>query len=133
MPSLLGEVDRDGYRRLILNKQRVRAHRYIWMLFYGEIPDGMVVMHACDNPPCINPFHLKLGTNKDNVVDMQQKGRKPRGERAYQARLTDAQAEQIIEALRADSSLTRIGKQFGVSKHVINDIKRGKTWKHLPR
>ena len=129
----IGELDRDGYRRLHLNRQRIRAHRFVWMLCNGEIPDGMLVLHSCDNPPCINPAHLRLGTNIENVRDRTERGRQPRGEKAYQARITEKQAKAIIAALRADESQTRIAQQFGINKWLVHDIKRGKTWKHLPR
>ena len=129
----LGEIDRDGYRRLIVNKQRIRAHRYVWMLFFGSIPPGMLVLHKCDNPACINPEHLFLGTVEDNNNDRQAKGRTLFGERHGQAKISEAQAREVISALQADGSAKRVCAQLGLSRHIVSDIKRGKTWKRLPR
>jgi hypothetical protein len=71
----------DGYRNelgygiCVLRRQRWRAHRLAWAYVHGPIPDGMVICHRCDNPPCINPDHLFLGTHRDNTADMMRKGR----------------------------------------------------------
>jgi len=87
-----------GYRQLLADGQRVMAHRFSWELHFGPIPDGLLVCHKCDNPPCVRPDHLFLGTHKDNAADKVSKGRQTRcgannyhrGEDHYAARLTAA-------------------------------------------
>lgn len=68
-----------GYGVAGWNGSSTSAHRAIWMLTYGEIPPGLMVCHACDNPPCCNPSHLFLGTQRENMQDAQRKGRIPTG------------------------------------------------------
>ena len=65
----------NGYGRLSVNRIAILAHRYSWALHNGEIPKGMCVMHKCDNPPCVNPDHLEMGSQQDNLKDMLSKGR----------------------------------------------------------
>ena len=107
------------------------AHRYSWRLHKGEIPDGMIVCHHCDNRSCVNPDHLFVGTYSDNANDMFAKGRNntPRGERHAKAKLT----EQDVYNIRADTrTLVEIGKQYGFDKSYVWKIKNRWHWKHLP-
>lgn len=71
----LGFLDRSGYGYFKINNKTIKAHRAAYKLFKGEIPEGMLVCHSCDNPSCVNPDHLWLGTWKDNSEDMRVKGR----------------------------------------------------------
>lgn len=73
-----GSRDRKGYGRVSVNQRPVLAHRFSWTLSHGPIPDGLCVLHKCDNPPCVNPEHLFLGTIADNNRDMVAKGRHAR-------------------------------------------------------
>ena len=78
----LGYRNRNGYGHMrVGNNVRLYAHRVSWELHYGKIPDGMLVCHRCDNPPCVNPLHLFLGSHADNHADRNAKGRQARGER----------------------------------------------------
>lgn len=133
LEAQFGEIDKDGYRRITVGDRRIRVHRFVWLLCFGEIPEGKIVRHKCDNPPCVNPFHLLLGTNEDNVSDRQQRQRHSYGEGHYAAKITERTAKAIIVALQEDSSQTAIARSFGVSKWLVNDIKIGKSWKHLSR
>jgi hypothetical protein len=107
-------------------------HVYISHIMYekykGPIPDGMFVCHRCDNPPCINPDHLWLGTAKDNIRDCVQKKRNNIGEKNGLAKLTVKQVQEIRQA----SGLQReIAERFGVSQSLISMIKNRVWWKHV--
>lgn len=129
----LGDTGRTGYGALDnANRQHIRAHRFSWELHNGPIPDGLWVLHHCDNPPCVNPAHLFLGTPGDNVADKVAKGRQPRGSAHKNALLTEEQVREI-RRLRNDCGwkLKDIGDRFGVTKHTIWAIMKGRNWSHI--
>lgn len=105
-----------------------KAHRLSYEHFHGPIPDGMVVMHSCDNPGCVNPAHLSVGTNKENVDDRQSKGRQARGLKNSHNKLTE---EQVREIFAATGSLSEIAEAYGVQYACVSKIKLGRNWKHL--
>lgn len=106
------------------------AHRFAYARRYGEIPHGMVVMHKCDTPACVNPDHLVLGTQADNVADMLAKRRNARGERRWNAIAT----EKIVVKVRTSRGLTRrqLAEKYNISYDVVSQIIRRDTWKHIP-
>ena len=107
------------------------AHRHIWEQCFGPIPESLFVLHRCDNPPCVNPEHLFLGTQADNLRDMVQKGRSCRGQRHWNAKLTEAQARLVRATPRTLGSTRRLTHQFNVHRSVINRIRAGAAWKNL--
>jgi hypothetical protein len=117
-----------------------RAHRLSWEIHNGPIPNGLYVCHHCDNPACVNPAHLFLGTNQDNVDDMVQKGRnfvngeqRSKGERHGMAKLTAEQVLQIREEyVRTKTTFSEIGRRYGLSHQTVRRIIRGEAWQHLP-
>lgn len=124
-------IDTKGYGYCWNGKKVVRAHRFSWELHFGPIPNCIQVLHSCDNPPCINPEHLFLGTNLDNVKDKCKKERQKKGEKHPFAILKD---EQVIEIRRRDESgesLANISKEFNVTKKSISQVARGNKWKHI--
>ncbi len=122
----------DGYGNAHFERKRQGAHRVAWKLFRGEIGPGLVVCHKCDVRACVNPEHLFLGTIADNVEDMNQKGRSPRGEKQGLAKLTADQVSRIKVMLAEDRLyIIEIALEFGVSPTAIHAIKIGKTWRHV--
>ena len=121
-----------GYGRFGLNGETPSAHRVAWELHNGTVPVGLWVLHRCDNPSCVNPDHLWLGTHADNMADMAAKGRgrqgHPSGTKAYHAKLTSAQAK-AIRTLRANGANQReVARQFGVHRSTVQDITQGRTY-----
>jgi hypothetical protein len=118
-----------GKFRLSCAKQ-VAAHRYSVELAGRSIPPGRVVMHSCDNPPCVNPAHLVIGTLRDNALDMVAKGRnfRAQGELHGNSKLT----ADIIKAIRLESGTMReIADRHGLWPSTVNNIRRRLTWRHV--
>lgn len=107
------------------------ACRVTWEVYRGEIPDGMHVLHACDNPRCVNPDHLWLGTHADNMADKKAKGRAHRlpGEKHPMAKITDDDAREIYRLVVAlGQSSPIVAEMFGVNYHTVRKIATGKQW-----
>lgn len=116
---------RNGYGQFGTPEGIQPAHRVAWTLANGDIPDGLIVCHRCDNPPCVRPDHLFLGTQLDNVRDMIDKGRAAFRERHPNARLTASQAA----AIRTDTRKQKaIADDYGISQTHVSHIKRGLVW-----
>lgn len=119
---------RGGYPVLERNGRFYRMSRYVFEVVNGYIDEDKFVMHTCDNPKCINPDHLKLGTPKENTQDMVRKGRKPIGEDVPAAKLTE---QEVVEIFNDPRGCTTIAREYGISKKSVLNIRHGKTWKHL--
>jgi hypothetical protein len=118
-----------GYGAVGVGLKVWRAHRVAYEAWVGPIPQGMAVLHACDNPPCINPDHLVVGTKAQNSADMVRKGRSASGERHSQATLTTAQVHEIRRLWgQGRLSQVEIGRRFGVRGSTISRILSGKRW-----
>ena len=107
----------------------IQAHRASYEIAHGPIPDGLCVLHSCDNPLCVNPGHLSLGTLADNNADCRKKGRhncgRAAGEQHSRAKLT---LEDVTE-IRSSSALHReIALKFNISKSHVSNIRSGKLW-----
>lgn len=121
-------ADKDGYGVLPGDKRNVRAHRFSYEHHFGPIPEGMSVCHKCDNPGCVNPDHLFIGSAKDNAQDALSKRRHYIGAKNGRSKITEDQARFIISSNMNDPSLAAM---FGVHRSTINKIKRSSTWRHL--
>ncbi len=112
-------------------RQRLQlAHRVSWMLAFGDIPEGLDVLHSCDNPPCVRPEHLFLGTHGDNNADRHAKGRSagPKGEVNGNSRLTLEDVREI-RALRGQVLQKDLAARFGVNQSNISHIQNNRTWR----
>lgn len=118
-----------GYGRIKINGRRVSAHRVSWTIHNGPIPEGLWVLHRCDNRRCVNPEHLFLGTHEENMRDMREKGRASSGEARYNAKLTESDVAEI-RRLRAEGSRLRpLAERFGVTVQVVSSIALGRKWR----
>lgn len=122
---------KDGYGSVRVKGKKLRAHRVSYQLYCGAIPDGMRVCHGCDNPACINPKHLFLGTQAENIDDMVAKGRQARGARVCGAKLIEADILVIRAAEGGRGLNSELARRFGVSGQQIADIRAGKYWAHV--
>jgi len=112
----------------------VSAYRASYRIFVGDIPDGMQVLHKCDNPLCVNPEHLFIGNQADNMADMRKKGRRASfaGSAHGMAKLDESLARQIIsEYVPRKVTLKQLATKFGVSVATIHRVVLGKGWAHI--
>ena len=145
--NLAAGKNSDGYGIYFMNKKHIKAHRFSWLIHFGKIPISKLVLHKCDNPSCVNPLHLLIGTHKDNTVDMIRKGRSKllslnrinrecswfcRGEDIGRAILVDSQVR-YIRKLYESGSLTQLelSLDFDISENQISRIVNYKNWKHI--
>ncbi|MCL4551395.1 MAG: HNH endonuclease [Bacteroidetes bacterium] len=120
-------LDKDGYPRVYRHNKNWRMSRYVWSQFNNrEIPEGYLVMHTCDNPNCINPNHLRLGTHRDNMLDRQLKGRTLRGNQNGNSKLFEEQVYYI--KFLSTESVKELATKYDVSQDAIRDIRKGITW-----
>jgi hypothetical protein len=124
-------LDKDGYGKFNQYGKKHFIHKYIYEECFGEVPEGMVVRHKCDNPSCINPEHLELGTQADNVADMFSRNRNPNRSNENNGR-TLLTKEEVIE-IRQDVKSTHVtlSKKYNVSVSCIRGIRSGRTWRNL--
>jgi hypothetical protein len=116
-------------------KIQTYAHRFSYSAFNGEIPEGMHVCHSCDNPSCVNPAHLWVGTANDNIRDCMAKGRDVHvvGERHGRAKLTEGDVREIrrLASTRQWGIQRRLAEKYGVGYNAIRDILSGHSWSHV--
>jgi hypothetical protein len=144
-----GSVLRGGYGSVgIIDGKAWSAHRLSWVLAFGEIPEGMCVCHRCDNPGCVRPSHLFLGTYRDNNSDKEAKGRanhprgrqhgwqrkpesRPRGERNGRAVLTAVDVREIRRRVASGETLKAVARSYRVSDTHVSFIVARKSWSHI--
>jgi hypothetical protein len=130
-------TNNNGYGQFTVNAKigKRLSHRLAYADKHGPIPHGMNVLHKCDNRLCVNPGHLFLGTQKDNMQDMLAKGRRtytnPRGEKNGRAILTPEQVTELRIAYVRGETSAALANRFGVAIGVVYPIISGRNWKHL--
>jgi hypothetical protein len=121
---------RYGYGACGKDYGDTRAHRAAWMLTNGPIPKGKVICHKCETKLCVNPAHLFLGTQADNMADNKAKGKSHYGERAWNVKLTDALVLEM-RSLKGTATMRELAERYGVSQPTVWHVLSGRTWKHL--
>lgn len=119
-----GVIHREGHRK---------AHRYMYAKHKGDIPEGMYVLHNCDNTLCVNPDHLRVGTQTENMEDRKKAARENslKGSDNPAAKLNEEKVYQIRRRLEAGEQCAALGREFGVSEVAIGLIKRRQKWQHV--
>lgn len=130
--------DKDGYAKIFVFNNHLRLHRYVYTILKGDIPENMVIRHKCDNPSCINPEHLEVGTVIQNVLDKIKRGRMPkscydnleiarhkRGQDKAGNKLTETQVLEIFNSKLSHSKLSNI---YNISPSNVYKIKHKKSW-----
>lgn len=131
----------DGYGRIFAGKgakSPLRAHVVAFELEHGPVPSGLHVLHACDNPRCCNPGHLRAGTNGENVQDKVARGRQARtalqGSRNPNSSINETIVREIRQVLAYDDSrktTKRIRVQYKITRAMLYEIRHHRTWKHV--
>jgi hypothetical protein len=129
-----GFTHRQGYGRIWVRTRLELTHRVAWRLTYGPIPPGMCICHHCDNPRCVRPSHLFLGPQRDNVHDMEAKGRgkKCKGSQHHMTKLTDTDILTIRSRYAAGRTTQQtLADRYNVTPSTIGKIIRREQWRHL--
>lgn len=131
-----------GYGVVGVGGRTYKAHRWLYAITIGSIPESLCLLHSCDNPSCVNPAHLVLGTRADNNKDMCDKGRHatvedytkegcyPRGENHHAARLTANMVAQLREDRSVGMSYSKLSSKYGISSGHCHRIVNNKAWRH---
>lgn len=127
-----GRATKLQYGYMSLGHSSAYAHRISWQIAHGSIQTGLCVLHRCDNPPCVRPDHLFLGTRRDNMTDKIEKGRQHRGEQTGGVVLAEAQVMDILAAYATgEFPILGLADKHGVKEATIRAIVNGQTWAHV--
>ena len=132
-----GRANQDGYGKFNVPKQGggyrfTQATRVMVFLTAGPFPKSLLVRHKCDNPICVNPAHLELGTHLDNARDMTDRQRQSRGELHPKTTIAERVVIEIRERAVKGEAFTAIARDMGLNTNTVAGIAKGRTWKHVP-
>lgn len=127
----VGGKSKNGYGKFWCEGRMTCAHRVSYVLAHGHISDGLHVLHSCDNPACVNPIHLFLGTPANNMKDKVQKSRQQRGEAVPQSKLTVEDIRDLRLRREQGALLRELGALFGISESTASCIVNRVTWRHV--
>jgi HNH endonuclease len=123
-----GTKSNRGYGELKVSGKVIRAHRFSWELHVGPIPEGLLIRHTCDNPSCVNPSHLLLGTDAMNAADRKLRGRGIEGEAHPMVVLSDREVREIRDLVKHRAlTQVKIAEIYGICQGSVNGIARGVT------
>lgn len=124
------KVNKNG--RIKIAYKTYFAHRFAWIITNGPIPPNKFVCHKCDNPPCVQPSHLFLGSPRDNSENCIIKGRSAKGTKNSSAKLTEDMVKEIRQRVANGESRQSIAPDYNVSKGTVGYIILGTHWSHVP-
>lgn len=134
----LGGKSRNGYGQFTISNRGIRAHRYSYELHIGPIPEGLSVLHHCDNPSCVNPKHLFVGSTFDNHQDKVRKGRQAKGETNGFSKLSDDEIREIRRRYKLKrgyhdpvNGQNGLAREFKVTQALISLVVRNEIWTHV--
>lgn len=121
----IGNRNADGVARFFYNDRVECASRVSWLFKHGAIDEGLCILHKCDNPTCVRPSHLFIGTPKDNMIDAVKKGRNPI------CKFTIAGVRRVRDRYKRGWSVQKLADHYGVAHQTISHIVRRVNWKHV--
>jgi hypothetical protein len=136
----IGSINKFGYGMVGYNRIQNYAHRLSYEVYKGSIPEGLLIRHSCDQPSCVNPDHLELGTDMDNNKDMVNRGREwyqktvsnfRVGESVSNSKYTESQIVNVYKLLKQGVPVCEISKTLNIPRNHISNIKSGKCWNHI--
>ena len=129
----IGTIHKRGYGHFKVGRDNnLKAHRVSYIIGKGSIPTGLYVLHHCDNPKCVRPSHLFIGTQRDNIQDAVSKSRMHQGEKNHTAKITVKDVKEIrLKYIPYKCGCKKLGREYGLAERTVHQIVKGQIWKHV--